>query len=211
MFFFVSCFFVVFCFLFFFSPSSDFYFVQEVRVQSGTPAPARERVAVRYFVEETITGIRCTLSTSHFTLQTPHFSRSTLHTSHTTLYVFVLCHPLCDFHSGSLVSFIFCIFSALIEYSFLMAKVQSWKWRVCEWAVWILSSNLGRMKMCTPVHLGFWQSCKHTWSFRCCLRKTNGKKLGTDWNFEHGKKKTKPGPERNLALSYGTALFGNFG
>ena len=49
-------FFVFFCcffwFFIFFFPSSDFYFVEEVRVQSGTPAPARERVAVRYFVEE---------------------------------------------------------------------------------------------------------------------------------------------------------------
>ena len=56
MFFFVffCCFFLFFIFFF---PSSDFYFVEEVRVQSGTPAPARERVAVRYFVEEMITGI----------------------------------------------------------------------------------------------------------------------------------------------------------
>ena len=47
----------VFFFVFFFFPSADFYFLEEVRVQSGTPAPARERVAVRYFVEEMITGI----------------------------------------------------------------------------------------------------------------------------------------------------------
>ena len=45
-------FFFFFFFFIFFFPSSDFYFVEEVRVQSGTPAPARERVAVRYFVEE---------------------------------------------------------------------------------------------------------------------------------------------------------------
>ena len=52
--FFCFCFF---CFFIFFFPSSDFYFVEEVRVQSGTPAPARERVAVRYFVEEMGRGI----------------------------------------------------------------------------------------------------------------------------------------------------------
>ena len=48
----------------FFFPSSDFYFLEEVRVQSGTPAPARERVAVRYFVEEMITGILTALLTN---------------------------------------------------------------------------------------------------------------------------------------------------
>ena len=54
--------FVFFCcffwFFIFFFPSSDFYFVEEVRVQSGTPAPARERVAVRYFVEEMGRGMQ---------------------------------------------------------------------------------------------------------------------------------------------------------
>ena len=54
----LCCFFCCFFWFFiFFFPSSDFYFVEEVRVQSGTPAPARERVAVRYFVEEMGRGI----------------------------------------------------------------------------------------------------------------------------------------------------------
>ena len=60
--FFLFFFFCFFWFFIFFFPSSDFYFVEEVRVQSGTPAPARERVAVRYFVEEMGTGMEKGLS-----------------------------------------------------------------------------------------------------------------------------------------------------
>ena len=56
--------------VFFFFPSSNFYFLQQVGVQSGTPAPAPEGAAPFYSLVEMITGTLYLFHTLNYELGT---------------------------------------------------------------------------------------------------------------------------------------------